>query len=358
MQSSLSYWSPSSPAPSPPLHPSLYRRRWPQSRHRPPPSLPLLILLQNSTNPRTLERRSKIGILLIFAMTRWRTSKGLAWSGSWWSDSPSEWQTGRHFSAVPTPAPNAPLGTKFILLSIWFRIMSCRYFWQFTSRKLCTQFFQLPSLRVHSTPLTDRQDFVLVIVYRVLVLLNPQEDLISYIKCPQECLLMEKQKKSDLLREGQLPWTMKMMIPLSIYWQMQRASSKDICRLTEGDCLDSTALPTFTPDSKMGTLSWGKVLQPTFPNFKLLYAKNALAVQTTIFLYGKTASLSLKNRNIWDLATFWWIAWSGSWFWPRQGECNQACHIRHHQALLRHCPPSISAVLGTERTPRPAHTDI
>ena len=51
---------------------------------------PLLILLQNSTNPRTLERRSKIGILRIFAMTRWRTSKGLAWSGSWWSDSPSE----------------------------------------------------------------------------------------------------------------------------------------------------------------------------------------------------------------------------------------------------------------------------
>ena len=102
----------------------------------------------------------------------------------------------------------------------------------------------------------------------------------------------------------------------------------------------------------MGTLSWGEVLQPTFPNFKLLYAKNALAVQTTIFLYGKTASLSLKNRNIWDLATFWWIAWSGSWFWPRQGECNQACHIRHHQALLRHCPPSISAVLGTERTGR------
>ena len=36
---------------------------------------------------------------------------------------------------------------------------------------------------------------------------------------------------------------------------MQRASSKDICRLTEGDCLDSTALPTFTPDSKMGKLS-------------------------------------------------------------------------------------------------------
>ena len=35
---------------------------------------------------------------------------------------------------------------------------------------------------------------------------------------------------------------------------------------------------------------------------------------------------------------------------PRQTECNQACHIRHHQAVLRHCPPSISAVLGTERT--------
>ena len=83
---------------------------------------------------------------------------------------------------------------------------------------------------------------------------------------------MEK-KNSDLLREGQLPWAMKMKIPLSIYWQMQRASSKDICRLTEGDCLDSTALPTFTPDSKMGTLSWGKVLQPTIPNFKLLYTQ-------------------------------------------------------------------------------------
>ena len=36
--------------------------------------------------------------------------------------------------------------------------------------------------------------------------------------------------------------------------------------------------------------------------------------------------------------------------WSRQTECNQACHIRHHQAVLRHCPPSISAVLGTERT--------
>ena len=56
------------------------------------------------------------------------------------------------FSCPDPQAPNAPLGTKFILLSIWFRIMSCRYFWQFTSRKLCTQFFQPPPLRVPTPP--------------------------------------------------------------------------------------------------------------------------------------------------------------------------------------------------------------
>ena len=56
------------------------------------------------------------------------------------------------FSCPDPQAPNAPLGTKFILLSIWFRIMSCRYFWQFTSRKLCTQFFQPPPLRVPPPP--------------------------------------------------------------------------------------------------------------------------------------------------------------------------------------------------------------
>ena len=67
-----------------------------------------------------------------------------------------------------------------------------------------------------------------------------------------------------------------------------------------------------------------------------------------------------RQENIWS---FWGeiLVNSLKWgliltLWPRQTECNQACHIRHHQAVLRHCPPSISAVLGTERTPRPADT--
>ena len=46
----------------------------------------------------------------------------------------------------------------------------------------------------------------------------------------------------------------------------------------------------------------------------------------------------------------WWMSGRHTVGRPRQTECNQACHIRHHQAVLRHCPPSISAVLGTERT--------
>ena len=146
MQSSLSYWSPSGPAPSPPLHPSLYRRRCPQSRHSPPSPLLLGFLSKNSTNMKVDGDDERVHISGRDQRVRLALAVGVRQSLR---------MTNRAslFSCPDPRAPNVPLGTKFILLSIWFRIMSCRYFWQFTSRKLCTQFFQPPPLRVSPAPL-------------------------------------------------------------------------------------------------------------------------------------------------------------------------------------------------------------